>query len=164
MADLAEPAGKMAGPLNPLGRARRSPAAIVVALALALIAVIFAVFGFLCWQAFGTTADGAKTKSQAAANIVADDVQWALGGAYTGLQFIAGEPPFPERRSGMALSQKLKPAIELLGYLADIIGCIAEVLFFVRPVVGQRGETALGVVEPIAGWRRALVHRVLGVG
>jgi two-component sensor histidine kinase len=124
LADLTAPAGKIAAPLNTPKRGRWSPSVIVVTLALALIAVIFAIFGFLCWQAFGTTADAAKAKSQTAANIVADDVQWALGGAFTGLKFIANLGPAaldPANRSTIETALKALPSGAQLG-LYDAAG------------------------------------------
>lgn len=57
---------------------------------------------------------------------------------------LVAEAPFPKSRNGVALSQKLKRAIELLGYFADIVGRISEVCF-IRAPVGQRGETLLGM-------------------
>jgi two-component sensor histidine kinase len=125
LADLTQPAGMTAGPLGaPKAKARWSPAVVVVTLALLLIGIIFAVFGFLCWQACGTTADAAKAKSQTAADIVADDVQWSLGGAYTGLQFVANLGPAaldPANRPMIDKALKSLPADMHLG-LYDAAG------------------------------------------
>ncbi len=60
---------------------RWGPPATVVALAGALVFIIFAVFAFLCVQGYGTTIDMAKAKAQTAADIVADDVDSVIDGA-----------------------------------------------------------------------------------
>jgi len=66
---------------------RWTPAAIVIAMAVALVAVIWAIFLFLCWQGFGTTLENAKIKVQGAADVMAAEAD----GGY----FLAGAAQHP---------------------------------------------------------------------
>jgi two-component system, sensor histidine kinase PdtaS len=74
-----------------------------VALASGLIFIIVAIFVFLCFQGYATTVDGAKAKAQTAADIVADDVDFALDGGLAALQLVAGSITSP---SAMTAAQK----------------------------------------------------------
>ena len=97
MTDIARPAAQVAPPLSQATAKRRwSGAAIVVGLASALVFAIFAIFAFLCWQGYGTTIEQAKTKSQLAADVVANQLQWSMSASLTALRFIAdlGEAAF----------------------------------------------------------------------
>ncbi|MEO8756528.1 MAG: histidine kinase dimerization/phosphoacceptor domain -containing protein [Devosia sp.] len=77
----------------------------VIALAIGLIALILAIFGFLCWQGYGTTLDNARVKAQTAADIIADDTEWALGGSLSALHLVANLGP-------AALDPANRPAID----------------------------------------------------
>lgn len=73
-------------------RARRRlwrPANIVIAISATLIIIIFAIFGALCVQAYSTITDQAKTRTQAAADIVAEEAEWLVGGTRATLQALA---------------------------------------------------------------------------
>ena len=119
MAELAQPAGKTTGPTDAAAaRLRGSPAVIVIVLALGLIAVIFAVFAFLCWQAFGTTLQSAKGKAQTAADIVADDVNWTFSAGLVSLRLIdnLGSAAFdPASRAQIESTLKRLPVEPKLG-------------------------------------------------
>ena len=119
LAEVAHPIPNMAATLDlPEVAPRRSPAGIVIGLALTLIAVIFAVFAFLCWQGYGTTIEGAKAKAQTAADLVADDTRLAFGSGLTALRFIADMGPTaldPAYRSQIDSAIKRLPAEMHLG-------------------------------------------------
>jgi two-component sensor histidine kinase len=88
--DVARPAIDVTPPLAATARKRRwSGGAIVIGLASMLVFAIFAIFAFLCWQAFGTTVAQTKTKAQVAADVVADQLQWSMSASLTALRFIA---------------------------------------------------------------------------
>ncbi|MBN9304597.1 MAG: hypothetical protein BGO82_12190 [Devosia sp. 67-54] len=89
MADLADNASRVAPGADAPVKRRWRASAVVLGLAGALVFVIFAVFAFLCWQGYGTTITGAKAKAQAAADIVADQLQWSMSASLTALRFIA---------------------------------------------------------------------------
>ena len=74
---------------------RWTPAAIVIAMAVALVAVIWAIFLFLCWQGFGTTLENAKIKVQGAADVMAAETTWMLGSAHAVLAQLAASAPLP---------------------------------------------------------------------
>lgn len=87
MAELVQPGLNIAGPKVP--RLRWGPAETVVATAAALVVVIFAVFGFLVWQAYWQTLEQTRARSQAAADIIANETEWIVGGAVATLQQVA---------------------------------------------------------------------------
>ena len=58
---------------------RFGPAEAVLALTLLLVVTIFAIFGVLVWQGFGTTVRQAEGKTQSAADVVAEETQWLVG-------------------------------------------------------------------------------------
>jgi two-component sensor histidine kinase len=66
----------------------------VIALAGGLIIVIFAIFGFLCWQGYASTIQNAKVRAQTTANIVATQAGWLLGGGLTSLRLIEAKLAF----------------------------------------------------------------------
>jgi two-component sensor histidine kinase len=70
---------------------RWRPANIVIALASTLILIIFAIFAFLCWQAYGTVLEAGRLKAQTAANIVSDDIAWAVGASRASLKLVAAK-------------------------------------------------------------------------
>ena len=97
MTDVAGSTTGVTQALAPVAPKRRvSAAAIVVGLASALVFAIFAIFALLCWQGYGTTIEQAKTKTQLAADVVADQLQWSMSASLTALRFIAdlGETSF----------------------------------------------------------------------
>lgn len=71
------------------------PATIVVSLAVGLIVVIFAIFAVLCVQGYNTTVAQAHAKTQAAVEIIGDEISWFLGGTRIALQQIAGTAAVP---------------------------------------------------------------------
>lgn len=89
--------GGTSDPVSPprVSVGRWTPAAIVIAMAVALVVVIWAVFLFLCWQAFGTTIENAKTKAQGAADVVAEETTWMLGSAHAMLAQLAASALLP---------------------------------------------------------------------
>lgn len=70
-----------------------SSSTIVIGLAVALDALIFAIFAFLCWQAYFSALDGARQRAQTAADIGAEEIHWSFGSALTSLRFIADLGP-----------------------------------------------------------------------
>ncbi len=60
----------------------------VLWLAGGLVAVIFAVFAFLCWQGFAQVETNAKTRAQTAADIIASEIKWVAGSSLAALQLI----------------------------------------------------------------------------
>ena len=79
-----------------VARARRRlwrPANIVIAISATLIAIIFAIFGMLCVQAFSSTVDQARSRTQAASDIVAEEAEWMVGGARATLQTLVNTLP-----------------------------------------------------------------------
>src|SRR5882757_11158890 len=99
-------------------RWRWDAAATVVTLAAALIVLILGIFAFLCWQAFGTTIAQAQARAQTAADIVADDVEWAFAAARSDLNFIAAEPDAtaPSERAGYEAALAALPTGTELGF------------------------------------------------
>ena len=87
MAELAQPA--IGTPARPVARLRWGPAATVVTAAVALIVIIFAIFGFLIWQAYWQTLTQARGQAQAAADVVASETELMVGGALATLQQVA---------------------------------------------------------------------------
>ena len=127
MTDVARPAVVMAPPLAVTVRKRRwSGGAIVIGLASALVFAIFAIFGFLCWQAFGTTIEQTKAKAQVAADVVADQLQWSMSASLTALRFIAdlGDAAFdPANRPRIEIALDRLPSDALLA-LYDATGVV----------------------------------------
>ena len=118
MAEVAHPIVGLGETDLPVVKVRRSPAAIVIGLAVALIAVIFAIFAFLCWQGFGTTIDQAKAKAQTAADLVAEDTRLTFGSGVTALHFIANLGPTaldPAQRAQVESALKRLPTEMHLG-------------------------------------------------
>ena len=58
---------------------RFGPAETVLVLAVALVVIIFAIFGVLVWQGFGITLQQAEAKTQSAADVVSEETQWLVG-------------------------------------------------------------------------------------
>jgi two-component system, sensor histidine kinase PdtaS len=83
-ATSAEPASS---PL-PIVRRRWEAADTVIALVVALIVTIFAVFVALCFQGYATTLATAQTRAQDAANVVAQEVRWLTGSVQSSLDLI----------------------------------------------------------------------------
>ncbi len=119
------------GPRTPrrlLGR-RWEAADTVVALSAALVVIIFAVFGFLCWQGYGQTLDAARAKSQRAADLVASQAGWMLGGSLAALELIESKLAFepavlaPETKAELDTALKALPAGTSLG-LYDPTGTV----------------------------------------
>jgi two-component sensor histidine kinase len=63
------------------GARRWEAADTVILAAIALLVLVFAVFGFLVWQGYYSTLRQAETKAQNAAGVVADEAQWVVGSA-----------------------------------------------------------------------------------
>jgi two-component sensor histidine kinase len=89
LAEIAYPS-PVAGAAVPASLPRRNAPAIVIGLALALIFVIFAIFAFLCVQGYATTLSQAQSKAQSAADVVAEETEWMLGGGQALLRYLAG--------------------------------------------------------------------------
>jgi len=101
-------------------RWRWSAADTVVASATGLIAIIVAVFAFLCWQGFGTTVSQADARVQTAAGIVASDVEWAIDAAFSYLTLAGDTPGDPAIRARTEAAVKTLPAGAVFGlYDAD---------------------------------------------
>ena len=119
-----DPGLNIAGPKAP--RSRWGPAETVVATAAALVIVIFAVFGFLIWQAYWQTLEQARTRAQAAADIIANETEWIVGGAVATLQQVATIAQTPadvtaETEAAFDRSIANLPAVRSLG-LYDATG------------------------------------------
>ena len=118
MAELAQPT--IGGVAKPGVRLRWGPAATVVTSATALIVVIFAVFGFLVWQAYWQALDQARDRAQLAGGIVASETQWMIGGALATLQQVANIAQTPadvtaETKAAFDRAIKNLPAATSLG-------------------------------------------------
>jgi two-component sensor histidine kinase len=105
-----------------------TPGNIVIALSVGLIFVIFAIFALLCVQAYSSTVDGAKAKAQSAADAVANETAWMLGGAHAVLTQIAGVSQLPadmtpEQKAALDTALKGLPAPAALG-LFDATGAV----------------------------------------
>ena len=92
-----------------------SPANIVIALSVGLIVVIFAIFALLCVQGYSTTLQQAETKAQTAADVVAEEAEWMLGGTQALLQHLASLAATPADitapdRTSIEAALKLLPA------------------------------------------------------
>ena len=61
------------GKLSP-GRRRWQPADTVIAVTVALLVAIFAIFAFLCVQGYATTVENTKVRAQTAADVIADEM------------------------------------------------------------------------------------------
>jgi two-component sensor histidine kinase len=61
----------------------------VIAINSALIVIIFAIFAVLCVQGYQTTLQQAEAKAQSAADVVAQEAAWMIGGAHGLLEQIA---------------------------------------------------------------------------
>jgi two-component sensor histidine kinase len=82
-----------------------SAAASVVALASALIVVIFAVFAFLCWQAYWQVLDQSKLKAQRAADVMAGQASWIVSSSLAVLDQVAQQiAADPAQLSGVGQS------------------------------------------------------------
>lgn len=77
-----------------------SPANVVVATAVVLTCVVFAIFGYLCWLGYGATLEQAKTKAQSAADVVASEARWMIGSAHLLLEHLAGTAATPAEVTG----------------------------------------------------------------
>ena len=67
----------------------RTPANIVIAISAGLIVVIFAIFAMLCVQGYASTLEQARLKAQSAADVVAEEAEWMLGGSKALLMHLA---------------------------------------------------------------------------
>ena len=126
---MAEIAAPIPGrPASGVMRRLWTPGNIVIALSVGLIFVIFAIFALLCVQAYNSTLDGAKDKAQSAADIVAEETAWMLGGAHAVLTQIAGVSQLPadmtpEQKAALDAAIKGLPAPAALG-LFDATGAV----------------------------------------
>lgn len=84
----------VAAPRAEPAKRRWEAADTVIALAGGLIIVIFAIFGFLCWQGYASTIENAKVRAQTSANIMATQAAWLLGGGLTSLRLIEAKLAF----------------------------------------------------------------------
>ncbi|MGN6157560.1 MAG: sensor histidine kinase [Devosia sp.] len=72
-----------------------TPANIVIAVSAGLIVIIFAIFAALCVQGYNTTLDQAQQKAQSAADVVAEEAEWMLGGSKALLTHLAAFATVP---------------------------------------------------------------------
>jgi two-component system, sensor histidine kinase PdtaS len=72
-------------------RLKWEPADTVIALCGVLLLVVFAIFGVLVWQGYDATVAQAETKAQTAADIIAEEITWALGASQSLLDHIAAD-------------------------------------------------------------------------
>ena len=93
-------APEMAGPVGSktprwrLLKRRWEAADTVIALAVALIIVIFAFFAFLCIQGFQQTLNSARARAQTTADIVASQAGWLIGSGFAALELIDSKLAF----------------------------------------------------------------------
>jgi two-component sensor histidine kinase len=128
-----------------------NPANIVIAISSGLIAIIFAIFAALCVQGFATVFDQAQSKTQAAADVVAEECQLLLSGMRSLLLHLdADSGGMPLDRT--ALASAIKPLSSVLSFgLYDTTGAalsgmgspnlpasIADLEFFKALVGGSR--------------------------
>ena len=60
-------------------KSKLSPAGIVLTFSITLLAIIFAIFGVLVWQAYYEVTSQAEAKAQAGADLVAQETSWVVG-------------------------------------------------------------------------------------
>jgi two-component sensor histidine kinase len=81
--------------------------------------VILGIFALLCWQGFGTTVTQAQARAQTAADVVADNVEWAFAAALSDLRLIAANGTAatdPALRPGFEAALSALPAGSQLGF------------------------------------------------
>ena len=90
---MADPAHVVTAPpaTRPHLRWPLSAATTVIAINVALIVVIFGIFAALCVNAYQTVLVQAEAKAQAAADVVAQESAWMIGGAHAVLDQIAAD-------------------------------------------------------------------------
>ena len=119
------------GRQEPRARRRWEAADTVIALVSALIIVIFAIFGFLCWQGFGQALESARNRAQTTADIVATQSSWLLGGGLAALRIVESKLAFepavldPEDKAELDNALKVLPAGGALA-LYDTDGTVLE--------------------------------------
>ncbi|MEQ1901203.1 MAG: histidine kinase dimerization/phosphoacceptor domain -containing protein [Devosia sp.] len=64
-------------------RRRWEAADTLIAISVGLVVIIFAIFALLCVQGYNTVIENTKTRSLAAANIVAEETRWVVASALT---------------------------------------------------------------------------------
>ena len=80
------PNSQRADPKVKAGRRRWEAADTVLAASIGLVVIIFAVFGFLVWQAYFQVLEEAETRARRAADVVAEQTSWVVG---SGLMFLS---------------------------------------------------------------------------
>jgi two-component sensor histidine kinase len=127
-----DPVGLFAAPSR---RRLWTPANIVIAISSGLIAIIFAIFAGLCVQGFSTVLDQARSKTQSAADIVAEESQSTLGGVRALLQHLAADAVTPAGATALDAST-----------VAASIKSLSAVLSF--GLYDATGETIGGMASP----------------
>jgi two-component sensor histidine kinase len=80
----AAPTVKLPQPkVPPKARRRWEAADTVIALVVSLVILIVAIFALLCFQGYYSTIESAKTRAQAAADIIAEETRWVISTAVT---------------------------------------------------------------------------------
>lgn len=137
----------MAGPTETasaatIARATRhwpfSAAHTVIALSSGLVLVILAVFALLCWQAYGTTLDTAKSRVERSSDILATEIEWIISSGLALLNQTAEDAAGPAALADLADT----------AHLAAISVLPAEVGFNIYDnagnLVAEGGEVLLG--------------------
>jgi two-component sensor histidine kinase len=122
---------------QPAAGARRkfwSPANIVMAVNIGLIALILGIFALLCVQGFSTVLEQAKSKTQSAAEVAATESRLLVGGARALLQQLVTDAGMPTR------------ATELRNRASTATQSLPEVLSF--GLYDASGEALSGAGSP----------------
>ena len=96
---------------------------------MALVLVILCIFAVVNWQAYGQTLASARSKAQQAADLVASQASWMLGGSLGALELIESKLAFepavlePETKAELDAALKALPASASLG-LYDPAGAV----------------------------------------
>ncbi len=107
-----DPSAPLTSP--PATRRRWEAADTVISLSGGLIIIIFAIFGFLCWQGYWAAIEAGKARAQTAANIAASQTSWMLGGGLSALRLIESKLAFEPAVLDPAEKAELDSALEML--------------------------------------------------
>lgn len=124
----------------------------IVAVTVALLTIVFAIFGFLVWQAFGNTVTQASTRAERAADVLSERTSLVVGSALSLLDVVGrveGVPDaiFPDDFATLVASLSRFPAKVSLGAYdaggratlteADLPSEISSTTFFAKLTGGE---------------------------
>ena len=168
-------------PAMPLLGRPLEPADAVVALASALVLVIFAIFVLLCIQGYQQTLNNARNRAQTTADVVASQADWLLGSGFTALRLIESKLAFepaildPMEKADLDAALKTLPggarfaiydpsgAVLENGGSPSLPAAIAQTPYFIEVTTTERAETvAPQQADAATGEPRIVLARRLG--